>query len=141
MSEPFVGEIRAFGFDFAPQGWLQCNGQTLAISQYAALFSLLGTTYGGNGTTNFQLPNLQGRVAIGQGNGAGLSPYVMGQAAGTENVSLATAQIPSHTHAVNAVTTTNNNVASPSGAYPASPTADPRGTTVNPYSPPRRTRP
>jgi microcystin-dependent protein len=136
MSEPFLGEIRAFGFNFAPVGWLQCNGQTLAISQYAALFSLLGTTYGGNGQTTFQLPNLQGRVAISQGNGAGLSPYVIGEAAGTENVSLLTTQMPSHSHPVNACTTTSGNAAQPAGAYPATDqiTGETKGGTVNTYS-------
>ena len=87
-----------FGFQFAPSGWAQCNGQTLAISQYTALFSLLGTTYGGNGTTTFQLPNLQGRLPMSQGNGAGLTPRVMGEAAGTENVSILTSNLPSHNH-------------------------------------------
>jgi microcystin-dependent protein len=87
-----------FGFQFNPNGWQQCNGQTLAIQQYAALFSLLGTTYGGNGTTTFQLPNLQGRVPIGQGNGIGLTPRVLGEAAGTENISITINNMPSHTH-------------------------------------------
>lgn len=134
MSQPFVGEIRMFGFNFAPRGWQLCNGQTLAISQNAALFSLLGTTYGGNGTTTFQLPNLQSRVPIHQGTGLGLSTYVMGEAAGTENVTLLQTQMPMHTHLENAVTTTANNVASPSGSYAATPTAEPRGTSVAPYS-------
>ncbi len=136
MSQPFLGEIRVFGFNFAPRGWLQCNGQTLAISQYAALFSLLGTTYGGNGTSTFQLPNLQGRVAISQGNGAGLSPYVIGEVAGTENVTLLVNQIPSHNHAVNACTTTSGNVPQPAGAYPATVqiTGETKGGTVNVYS-------
>jgi microcystin-dependent protein len=104
MSQPYLGEIRMFGFNFAPRGWMLCNGQTLAISQYAALFSLLGTTYGGNGTSTFQLPNLQSRVPVHQGTGAGLSPYVMGEATGTENVTLLTANMPMHSHVVNAVT-------------------------------------
>jgi microcystin-dependent protein len=102
VSEPFVGEIRMFGFNFAPQGWAQCNGQLLPISQNTALFSLLGTTYGGNGTTTFALPNLQSRVPIHQGQGTGLSPYGQGQAGGTETVSLAAAQMPGHTHLVKA---------------------------------------
>jgi microcystin-dependent protein len=99
--DPFLGEIRMVGFNFAPVGWALCNGQTLSISQYAALFSLLGTTYGGNGTTNFNLPNLQGRVAIHQGNGAGLSPYVIGQVGGAENITLLSNQMPLHNHLVN----------------------------------------
>jgi microcystin-dependent protein len=90
-----------FGFGFTPSGWLPCNGQTLAISQYTALFALLGTTYGGNGTTTFQLPNLQSRVAVCQGQGIGLSAYVLGEQTGTENVTLTSNQMPLHTHLVN----------------------------------------
>jgi len=100
MSTPFLGEIRMFGFNFAPNGWALCNGQTLSISQYAALFSLLGTTYGGNGTTTFQLPNLQGQVPIHQGTGGG-GTYVIGQASGSANVTLLSNQMPAHTHLVN----------------------------------------
>jgi microcystin-dependent protein len=99
--DPFLGEIRMVGFNFAPSGWALCNGQTMSIQQYAALFSLLGTTYGGNGTTNFNLPNLQGRVPIHPGSGAGLSPYVIGQNGGTENVTLLSNQMPTHNHLVN----------------------------------------
>jgi microcystin-dependent protein len=98
MAEPFLGEIRMFGFNFAPQGWAMCNGQTLPISQNTALFALLGTFYGGNGTTTFQLPNLQSSVAIHQGQGAGLSPYEIGQAGGVENVTLTQGQMPAHGH-------------------------------------------
>jgi len=79
MSDQYLGEIRMTGFNFAPQGWALCNGQTLAISQYNALFALLGTTYGGNGSTTFNLPNLQGRVPVHQGTGAGLSTVVIGK--------------------------------------------------------------
>ena len=89
MSEPFVGEIRMFGFGFAPQGWAQCNGQLLPINQNQALFSLLGTTYGGDGRTNFALPDMQSRVPVGQGQGPGLSSYAEGQAGGAETVTLA----------------------------------------------------
>jgi microcystin-dependent protein len=96
--DPFLGEIRMFAGNFAPVGWAFCNGQVLPISQNTALFSLLGTTYGGNGTTTFALPNLQGRVAIHQGQGTGLSPYALGQTGGAENVALTTAQMPSHSH-------------------------------------------
>jgi microcystin-dependent protein len=87
-----------FGFQFNPAGWQLCNGQTLSISQNAALFSLLGTNYGGNGTTNFMLPNLQGRMPIGQGNGIGLTPRVIGEVSGTEGVSIVIENMPSHTH-------------------------------------------
>ena len=89
-----------FGFNFAPNGWALCNGQTLSISQYSALFALLGTTYGGNGTTTFQLPNLQGQVPIHQGTGGG-GTYVIGQASGSPNVTLLANQMPAHTHLVN----------------------------------------
>ncbi len=91
-----------FGFNFAPQGWALCNGQILPIDQNQALFALLGTTYGGDGTTTFALPNLQSRVPIHQGQGAGLSSYAEGQAGGTETVTLAVAQMPGHTHPVKA---------------------------------------
>ena len=102
MTEPFLGEIRMFGFNFAPQGWAFCNGQLLPINQNQALFALLGNMYGGNGTTTFALPNLQSRVPVGQGQGAGLSSYVAGQAGGAETVTLAAAQMPAHGHSVKA---------------------------------------
>src|SRR5580765_3610287 len=102
MAEPFLGEIRAFGFYFAPLGWATCDGQIMSIAQNQALFSLLGTTYGGNGTTTFALPDLRSRVPVHQGQGPGLSPYAEGQAGGTEAVTLAAAQMPQHTHPVNA---------------------------------------
>ena len=102
VSEPFVGEIRMFGFNFPPQGWAFCDGQLLSISQNAALFSLLGTTYGGDGESNFALPDLRSRVPVSQGQGEGLSSYAEGQAGGTETVTLAAAQMPAHTHAVSA---------------------------------------
>ena len=100
MSEPFVGEIRAFGFNFPPRGWSLCQGQLLPISSNSALFSLLGTFYGGDGRTTFGLPDLRGRAAIGQGNGPGLTPRSIGQKSGYEYVVLSTLQIPSHSHAV-----------------------------------------
>jgi microcystin-dependent protein len=84
--DPFLGEIRMVGWNFVANGWALCNGQLMAISQYSALFSLLGTTYGGNGTTTFALPNLQGRVPIHQGTGVGLSPYTIGQSSGSEKL-------------------------------------------------------
>jgi microcystin-dependent protein len=99
MSQPYVGEIRMVGFNFAPEGWAFCNGQVLPISQNEALFSLIGTTYGGDGVSNFNLPNLQGRIPFHQGSKAG-STMVIGQISGTENVTLTTAQIPAHTHAL-----------------------------------------
>jgi microcystin-dependent protein len=98
MADNFVAEIRVFPFTFAPTGWALCNGQLLPISQNTALFSLLGTTYGGNGTTTFALPDLRGAVPLHFGQGAGLSPYTLGEAGGSAAVALTVAQIPSHTH-------------------------------------------
>jgi microcystin-dependent protein len=106
MSQPFLGQISMFGGNFAPQGWAMCNGQIVPIAQNDALFSLIGTTYGGDGVSTFALPNLQSRVAIDQGNGGGLSPRVMGEAAGTEAVTLTTQQIPQHNHGFVCSTTT-----------------------------------
>ena len=98
MADNFVGEIRIFGFNYAPTGWAMCNGQILPISQNAALFSLLGTQYGGNGTSNFALPNMQGQVPIHQGQGTGLSQYIVGERGGVENVTLLPANLPIHNH-------------------------------------------
>ncbi len=123
MSEQFIGEIRQFGFNFAPNGWAMCNGQLLPISQNTALFTLLGTTYGGDGISNFALPNLQGRVAIHQGDGSGLSPYVIGQSGGTENNTLNENQMPAHGHEVlgHAAAATSPK---PAGHVPATTTTD-----------------
>ena len=96
--EAFVGTILTFGFNFAPTQWSLCNGQLISISQNQALFALLGTIYGGNGTTTFQLPNLQSRSPIGFGQGIGLSTYVIGQASGAEQISLTLSNLPTHTH-------------------------------------------
>jgi microcystin-dependent protein len=98
IMDPFVGQIMQVGFNFAPTGWAQCLGQTLAISQNQALFALIGTYYGGNGVTTFQLPNFQSRVAVGTGQGLGLSVYVLGQTGGNESVILTVNQMPSHSH-------------------------------------------
>jgi microcystin-dependent protein len=105
MSDPYLSMIEAFGFNFAPQGWAMCAGQTLSIAQNQALFALLGTTYGGNGTTTFNLPDLRGRLALGFGQGSGLSSYLLGAAGGQEAHQLLASEVPSHTHALNA---TNN---------------------------------
>lgn len=94
----FVAEIRIFPFNFPPIGWATCDGQLLAISQNTALFSLLGTTYGGDGKTNFALPNLKGAASLQPGQGPGLSLYDLGQSGGTETVTLSNSEIPSHTH-------------------------------------------
>jgi microcystin-dependent protein len=99
VSNPFVAEIRIFGFNFAPTGWATCDGQLLPISQNTALFSLLGTFYGGDGKTTFALPNFQGSAGVSQGQGAGLSPYFVGQQGGSQTVTLLQSEIPVHTHA------------------------------------------
>src|SRR5271157_5709210 len=117
MADPFLGEIRIFGGNFAPVGWAVCDGSLLQIAQNTALFSLLGTTYGGNGVQTFALPDLRGRVVLGFGNGPGLSPYVEGQAGGTETTTLTTAQMPSHSHSVGATETATTT--DPKGAVPA----------------------
>lgn len=96
--EPFIGEIRCFGFAFPPRGWALCAGQLLPINQNQALFAILGTTYGGDGRTNFALPDLRGRVPLHQGSGPGLTPRPLGQQGGTEAVTLTAAAMPAHTH-------------------------------------------
>jgi microcystin-dependent protein len=120
MSDPFVAEIRVFGFNFAPRGWAFCNGQLLPISQNTALFSLLGTTYGGNGTTNFGLPNFQSRVPMFYGQGPGLSLYSQGETGGSASVSLLLAEMAAHNHLFN-VTSANGTQASAAGAQLARP--------------------
>lgn len=100
MSEPYIGEIRLVGFNFAPVGWALCNGQTLSISQYEALFGLIGTTYGGDGQTTFNLPNLQGRIPFHKGANSMGDNLTIGQISGTETVTLLTPQIPQHSHAL-----------------------------------------
>ena len=98
MADPYLAEVRILPGNFAPKGWALCNGQLMPISQNTALFSLLGVTYGGDGKSTFALPDLRGRVAVGQGQGPGLSPYQMGEVTGTENTTLLSTQMPSHTH-------------------------------------------
>ena len=100
--EGTIAEIRMFAGNFPPKNWLFCNGQIMSIAQNTALFSLLGTTYGGNGQTTFALPNLQGRVPVGTGTGPGLSNVQLGQVAGTENNTLTVANLPAHNHTMNA---------------------------------------
>lgn len=116
MSDQYIGEIRMFAGNFAPSGWAMCNGQLLSISANTALFSILGTTYGGNGVTSFGLPDLRGRVAVHQGQGNGLSPYVPGEITGSENITLITNQMPQHNHLVNAGSTGGKN--NPAGNFP-----------------------
>jgi microcystin-dependent protein len=117
VSNPYLGEIRLFPYNFAPDGWAFCDGQTLAIASYTALFSLLGTTYGGNGTSTFQLPDLRGRVAISMGSGVGLSPYTLGEVGGAQSVQLELANMPEHSHTVNA-SADKGTLESPKGAVP-----------------------
>lgn len=99
MAEPFVGQIMQAGFNFAPYGWALCNGQLMPISQNQALFALLGTTFGGDGISTFQLPNLQGRAPAHMGQGPGLTNRIIGELSGSESVTLITSQMPMHTHA------------------------------------------
>lgn len=123
-TEPFIGEIKILGFNFAPKSYQTCQGQILSIASNTALFSLLGTTYGGNGSTTFALPDLQGRMPIGQGSGPGLSSHSMGERSGSESVTLLTANIPPHIHTLNSATAkiaVNNlisDIGEPAGAYP-----------------------
>jgi microcystin-dependent protein len=101
--QPFIGQITLFPYNFAPLGWAECVGQTLPITQYTALFSLIGTYYGGNGTTNFNLPDLRGRIAVGQGTLPGGSTFDLAETGGIETVALQGNNLPSHTHALQAV--------------------------------------
>ena len=120
MSEPFLGQIMQVGFNFAPRGWSFCDGQTLSISQNTALFSLLGTTFGGDGETTFQLPDLRGRKAIHPGNGPGLPTVTWGQKAGSHTVPISVSNMPSHAHSVTPGANSGEaNSDTPVGAYPA----------------------
>lgn len=121
MSDPYVAEIRIFAGNFAPQGWALCNGQLMPISQNTALFSLLGTTYGGDGIRTFALPNLQGCVPVNFGQGPGLSDYVLGESTGVPNVTLQQTQMPTHGHTLQAHPGPANNT-QPSGNSLARPT-------------------
>ncbi len=112
--DPFVGEIRVFGFGFAPKGWALCNGTLQSISQNTALFSLLGTQYGGDGRTTFAVPNLNGNISVGSGQGTGLANYVQGQVGGSATVSLTIPQLPAHGHAL--PTTTGATADTPSAS-------------------------
>jgi microcystin-dependent protein len=115
MAEPYLGEIRMVGFNFNPQGWQLCQGQLLSISEYTALFSLLGTSYGGNGTTNFALPDLRGRIPMHQGSGS-TGTYGFAEQGGSETVTLTTGEMPQHNHLLNAQSGSGNQ-ASPSLGY------------------------
>ncbi len=121
MATPYLGEIRVFSFNYPPKGWAFCNGQTLAINQNQALFALLGTTYGGDGRTTFQLPNLQGRMPIHLGNG-----FTQGQVGGEVNHTLITTEMPAHNHSATGVTTPASSAPATNATWAASP--------KNPYS-------
>ena len=131
MTEPYLGEIKMFGGNFAPRGYAMCNGQIMSIAQNTALFSLLGTTYGGDGVQTFALPNMQGRLPMNQGNGPGLTPRVIGEMSGSESVTLLSTQMPIHNHILNATSDTGNLPGPSNKALPAAP--------VNPSPPPPAT--
>jgi microcystin-dependent protein len=134
MDFNYIGEIRMFAGNFAPYGWALCNGQLLPISQNTALFSILGTTYGGNGTSTFGLPNLQGTVPIQQGQGRGLTDYVLGELGGTPNYTLINSELPAHTHNLQILTTSGDSSASTNHIFGGSITDD--GTGIPVYMPP-----
>lgn len=120
MADCYVGEIRMFGGSYAPSNWALCNGQTLAVSDYPQLYSLIGTTYGGSGGVTFCVPDLRGALPIGQGQGSGLTPRTLGQRIGTDSVTLTETQMPSHNHSVTIASQTASSL-SPAGAYYAVP--------------------
>jgi microcystin-dependent protein len=117
-SDPFIGELMLFAGNFAPNGWFFCDGSLLPIATYDVLFYVIGTTYGGDGVTTFALPDLRGRIAIHQGTGPGLSPRVVGQVGGTEQVTMLPANLPAHTHAANCMAAAGTSSA-PAGLFPA----------------------
>jgi microcystin-dependent protein len=119
MSDPYIGEIRLFAGNFAPNGWALCQGQLVPISENTTLFQLIGTTYGGDGQSTFALPDLRGRVPLHQGQGPGLSGRVVGQSGGSEQVTLTQAQMPAHTHAEMGSKAAAQAAAGPSGSVPA----------------------
>jgi microcystin-dependent protein len=125
MADPFVAEIRIFPFNFAPKGWAFCDGQLLPISQNTALFSLLGTTYGGDGKSTFALPDLQGRAAMHPGQGSGLSLYDLGQTGGSETVTLLQSEMPAHAHQAMALGAISNQPSPANNSWGRS--------TANPY--------
>jgi microcystin-dependent protein len=128
--DPFLGQISLLGCNFAPQGWALCQGQLLTIAQNTALFSLLGTNFGGDGVSNFELPDLRGRVALGFGQGTGLSAYTMGQTGGSETVSISSTNYPAHSHMLSAAASPATENA-PTGLFEAQGQAGGRGGSVN----------
>jgi len=134
MVTPFLGEVRTFAGNYAPRNWAMCNGQLMSIAQNAALFSLLGTTFGGNGVQTFALPNLQGTLAISQGNGPGLTARTLGEIGGTEQVTLLQGNLPIHSHSLNA-TSQPAAVGNPSNSVLPGVIASPGTLYINPGSP------
>lgn len=128
MSEPYLGQVCMFAGNFAPRGWAFCQGQLLAISTNSALFSILGTTYGGDGQTTFGLPDLRGRAPVGTGTGAGLAPIQPGQLAGTESVTLLSTQMPMHTHVATTTTSTTATGTVQVAGTPSNPSPTPSAT-------------
>ena len=128
---PYIGEIRLFGFTFAPLNWALCNGQLLSIQQNTALFSILGTQYGGNGTTNFALPNLQALVPIGQGSGPGLTPFNPGSTGGEVTHTLIVNEMPAHSHGFQALANASANTTPAAGSHISEGHGGARGTTFN----------
>lgn len=122
MSQPFLGSIHLFGGNFAPRGYMLCQGQLLSIAQNSALFALIGTVYGGDGVTTFALPNLAGRAPVHQFQGPGLSNYVLGQSLGVESVTLSSNQMPTHSHIASASTSVSGG-GGPAGAFWAQPSS------------------
>jgi microcystin-dependent protein len=122
MSDPYIAEIRIVGFNFPPVGWATCDGQLMAISQNTALFSILGTNFGGNGTSNFGLPNFQGNTPMGTGDGPGLTPRNVGESGGVATVSLLLSEIPAHNHSWNATDDNQALVQNPGNELTARPT-------------------
>lgn len=131
MTEPFIGQIQPFGFNFAPRGWAFCNGAVMAIQQNTALFSLLGVQYGGNGTTTFQLPNFTGRAGCNQGQGPGLTPRTIGETFGENSVTLTVQEMAAHSHALNVYAQGDT---SKRASAPASGSALAAPTTLTPYA-------
>jgi microcystin-dependent protein len=130
MTDQYLGEVRMFGGNFAPQGWALCSGQLLSIAQNSALFALLGTTYGGDGQSTFGLPDLRGRVPMHQGTGQGLSPRVIGEISGVETVTIVSATMPAHAHGVTATTAVGSLTGPGPTALPGTPTG---GSAVNTF--------
>ncbi len=131
--EPFVGQIQAFGFDFAPRGWAKCEGQLLPINENTSLYSLLGTTYGGDGRNTFGLPDLRSRTAIGQGRGPGLSPYRSGDRGGVEFTRITTLNLPGHSHTTSVEATSEGNTDNPTGSVVAGNGVNSFGTVADTY--------